>query len=102
MVILYILLGFILGSPGWVAYWFLRRDYIHVLNEFSIRTGGRKVYREQPKEQNRPDIQVDRTDFCLMTPSMAEADAEAEDEKYKGPVMTQADMEHLRRQGIIQ
>ena len=68
----------------------LRRDYREIVNEWSIRTGGRIIHRE-PMKQIEMVEQPDAGQFEIMTPSMVEADAELEEN----------DLEHLRATGVI-
>jgi len=81
----------------------LREDNRKLINEFSVRTGGRLIYKPQPKAQP-PNISTgDRGEFAIMTPSMAEADAmsQAEAEQNGHSDLSPADIEHLIKMGVI-
>ncbi len=80
----------------------LREDNQKLINEWSIRTGGRLVYKPEKKET--PNIpNGDRGEFAIMTPSMAEAEAmsEAEAGQNGHSELSSADIEHLRAIGVI-
>lgn len=80
----------------------LRADNQKLINEWSIRTGGRPVYRE-PKPEALPLQQANMGEFSLMTPTMAEMEAEGRAEEFDmPPAMSEADLKHLRKARLIQ
>ena len=81
----------------------LRDDNHNLINEWSIRTGGRTVFKpEKPKTNGNHDIQMDRGEFAIFTPSMAEAEAMESDERENDlPQMSEADFAHLKKTGVI-
>lgn len=92
-----IIIGYLLGiSTAAKVYFDLRYDNRQLINEFSRQNGGRKVFKEREIEQRTqtPNATTEGA-FSLELPSMLE---DAEDE----PQLNEADMEHLKRMGIIQ
>ena len=79
----------------------LRDDFRKLLNEFSVRTGGRKIYVPEKVRSTTPNEHQEspRGEFAIMTPSMAEEMVEEYDDT---PQMSEADMEYLRQKGMIQ
>lgn len=71
-----------------------------LVNEFSIRTGGRKVFiPERPKEPN--ELKPDQSEYRIMTPSMAEAEEEERITEDDLPMMSVEDLEHLQNSGVL-
>lgn len=81
----------------------LREDNRKLINELSVRTGGRLVYTPERKETPPIISSGDRGEFAIMTPSMAEANAmsQAEAEQNGHNELSEADIEHLKRIGVI-
>lgn len=82
----------------------LYANFLSLVNEMSVRTGGRKVFKDKKpvstNETNEPSQQ--RGEFRLVTPSMAEVEAIERDETESESNLSESDMEHLRRTGLIQ
>src|SRR5438046_2057367 len=80
----------------------LREDNRKLINEWSVRTGGRLVFKPEPK-QVPISSNGDRGEFAILTPSMAEAEAmsRAEAEQNGHSDLSEADLEHLYRNGVI-
>lgn len=77
-----------------------REDYRQIVNEWSVRTGGRLVHREE-KPEVKTEPTIDRGQFRIMTPSMALAEAEESEPNGDGQ-MSEEDMAWLRKTGVIQ
>lgn len=82
----------------------MRDDYRQLVNEFSVRTGGRKIY--SPKVQNQGKIggepEMERGEFAIFTPSMAEEKAEEDYERAQSNgEMSKEDLEYLQRTGVL-
>ena len=92
MIYVAFIFGLLVGGSAW---YFQRRDYDrlyadyrHVLNEFSVRTGGKVIFRQQ-KETGPPTKTPFQKDLPrIVTPDMAFAEAEDAE-------LTAADLEHL-------
>lgn len=78
-----------------------REDYRKIINEWSIRTGGRIVYKPPANNDKvgEPEPSPDRGEFQIITPSMAEE--EAFDLEHGNGEMSQDDLEHLQRTGVL-
>jgi hypothetical protein len=77
-----------------------REDSRKIINEFSIRTGGRVVFK--PERESESDVDSPPDEQRLLTPSMAEVE---EEERYQViddlPEMTAADWAHLKESGVV-
>ena len=79
----------------------LREDYRKIVNEWSIRTGGRQVYKPEAK-QLVSEPQPDRDEFRILTPSMAEVESMESDERAaRNGEMSEEDKAHLRKMGVM-
>lgn len=77
----------------------MRDDYRKIVNEFSIRTNGRLVYKDAKPAQSDSEVPAsDRGEFKIMTPMMAERAME-QAESSNGE-MTEEDLEFLRSKGV--
>lgn len=81
----------------------MREDYRKILNEFSIRTNGRTIFKPKPENQGKiSEPAPERGEFAIMTPSMAEIDAiEKDDLAERNGEMSQEDLEFLTRTGVL-
>src|SRR5882757_4243082 len=105
MVVFAFMVGHLLASvPAFFIIRALKRDNENLINEFSIRTNGRKVFQPQKKLDSRSQEQASAVNerFSILLPSMAEEEAESMPDTDGFPTMTDADMEHLRKSGVIQ
>lgn len=81
----------------------LYANFLSLVNEWSIRTGGRTVFKDKkPARLNEPsEATQQRGEFRLVTPSMAEVEAMDRDDNEGESNMGESDIEHLRREGLI-
>lgn len=99
------ILGYLLCHFAQARVWRKLYDREHednkkLINEWSIRTGGRKVF--VPEKRVEPDAPKPDTDFRIMTPSMAEDEEEGRLDVIDDlPQMTADDFEHLRETGVL-
>lgn len=80
----------------------LYSDFLKLVNEMSVRSGGRAIFKEKKPVVAASEPTLERGEFRLITPSMAEAEAMERDEEDGGSNVSDVDMEHLRREGLIQ
>lgn len=82
----------------------LYADFLKLVNEISIRSGGRTIFRkDKPLAQTSDDVPMpDRGAFRIITPSMAEVEAMDLEDSESDSNLDDVDMEHLRRTGAIQ
>lgn len=80
----------------------LYADFLLLVNEISVRSGGRAIFKDKKPltiEPNGPP--AERDEFRIMTPSMAEVEMMERDAASNGSNLDETDMEHLRRMGVI-
>lgn len=82
----------------------LHANFLQLVNEISIRSSGRTIFKDKKpalvNESSGPMAQ--RGEHRIMTPSMAEIEAMDRDDADDGSNLSEVDMEHLRRSGVIQ
>lgn len=103
------MVGFILGFLTCAVLAYLERremreDYRKIINEFSIRTGGRKIYAENKSKTQGKVSEPDEPsgEFAIFTPSMAEEKAEEDYERAQSNgELGDEDLAYLQRTGVL-
>lgn len=78
-------------------------DFLKLVNEMSVRSGGRVVFKDKkPTRVNESnDPTAERGEFRILTPSMAEVEMMDRDEHSSDSNLDDVDLEHLKRMGVI-
>lgn len=81
----------------------LHGNFLSLVNEMSIRTGGRKVFKDKKAISPNETIEQGQQpgEFRLITPSMAEVEAMDRDDAEGESNLSESDIEHLKREGLI-
>lgn len=79
----------------------LYANFLSLVNELSVRTGGRQVFKDKKPIPVSDEPTQQRGEFRLVTPSMAEVEAMDRDDAESESNLTGVDIEHLRREGLI-
>jgi hypothetical protein len=110
MITLITISSFILGylfchfaeAKGWRSLYEREHDENKKLvNEFSIRTGGRKVFTPERKPVEVDEYRAKTDEYRIMVPSMAEAEEEERATEDDLPMMSMEDLEHLQNSGVL-
>lgn len=94
-----IIVGYLLGLGTFAKVYFdLRYDNRQLINEFSRQNGGHKIF----KEREVKVAQSQSTDSANQGAYSIELPSSLEDFDDSEPQMSEADIEHLKRMGVIQ